>query len=66
MCINWLYNLLYNVYNVLHVYKLTLKKTTLIKGWDKKLIKLQKIVQSKYHSDQTSEKMLNDNTQKLT
>ena len=35
-----------------------------IKGWDKKLIKYKK--QSKQWSDPTSEKMLNDNTEKLT
>lgn len=36
----------------------------LIKEWDKKLIIYIKIVQSRPESDVTSEKTLNDNTQK--
>ena len=32
---------------VKYVYKVTLNKATFIKGWDKKLIKYKKIIQSK-------------------
>ena len=37
-----------------------------IKGWDKKLIKYKKNVQSKQQSDATSEKMLINNKEMLT
>ena len=39
----------------------------LTKGWDKKIIyNTEKIVHSKQQSEPASEKMLNNNTQKLT
>ena len=39
-----------------------------MKGWDKKLIKYKKMSKkkSKQQSNPTSEKVLNDNTQKIT